>query len=178
MKIYLPFWSGLFVKMYRKKWDWTTERKHSFLWVDRMENMIQLSAFTLIYTHFFTIKILPPTLYSPLKQCRYPLRKQKHEYIKSQDRKIMYVWVNLVETWRSLLLLAFGFPVHHLSEARQDLALSLPPLLLVEGRQSSLFIRTVDLVFLSQTHGLHTTMSAGLHLKFISALVQYLGHNI
>lgn len=68
---------------------------------------------------------------------------------------------NRRQTGRSLLLLAFGFPVHHLPEARQDLALSLSPLLLVERCQSSLFVCAVDLVFLSQTHGLHTTMSAG-----------------
>lgn len=79
--------------------------------------------------------------------------------------------MNTVEMCRSLLLLAFGLPVHHLPEARQDLALPLPPLLLVEGGQSSLFICTVDLVLLSQTHSLHTTMSAGSHLKFVSIAV-------
>lgn len=64
----------------------------------------------------------------------------------------------------SLLIFAFGFPVDHLPKARQDLALPLPPLLLVEGGQSSLFIRAVDLVFLPQTHSLHTTVSAGRDL--------------
>lgn len=56
--------------------------------------------------------------------------------------------------------------------AQIDLALSLPPLLLVEGRQSSLLIRTVDLVFLSQTHSLHTAMSALLHWKRVSITVE------
>ena len=60
---------------------------------------------------------------------------------------------------RSLLIFAFGFPVHHLPEAGEDLALPLPPLLLVEGGQRPLLVRTVDLVFLSQTHSLHTALS-------------------
>lgn len=57
------------------------------------------------------------------------------------------------------VLLSFGFSVYHVSEARQDLALSLPSLLLVEGGQRSLFVRAVDLVLFSQTHGLHATVS-------------------
>lgn len=63
----------------------------------------------------------------------------------------------------SLLIFAFGFPVHHFPEAGKDLALPLPPFFLVEGRQGSLFVRTVDLVFLPQTHSLHAAMSKKVH---------------
>ncbi|KAJ8014791.1 hypothetical protein DPEC_G00019410 [Dallia pectoralis] len=58
----------------------------------------------------------------------------------------------------SFLFFAFSLPVHHFSKAGENFALPLSPFLLVEGRKSSLFICTVDLVFLSQTHSLHTTM--------------------
>lgn len=64
----------------------------------------------------------------------------------------------------SFVLFAFSFPVHHFSEAREDFALPLSPFLLVERCQGSLFISTVDLVFLSQTHSLHTTMSGGYNI--------------
>lgn len=58
------------------------------------------------------------------------------------------------------LFFAFSLPVDHFSEAGQDFTLPLPSFLLVEGRQGPLLVCTVDLVFLSQTHSLHTPMSA------------------
>ena len=47
---------------------------------------------------------------------------------------------------------------HHVAEVGEDLGLPLAALLLVERRQRSLLVGTVDLVFLSQTHGLHSSM--------------------
>lgn len=108
-------------------------------------------------TYFIIIKILSPsTLYLNVTI----LTKIKCYHLIHKKTRLL-----------SLLLFAFGFPVHHFPEAWQDLALSLPPLLLVERCQSSLLISTVDLVFLSQTHSLHTTMSARLQVTFISIAV-------
>lgn len=60
-----------------------------------------------------------------------------------------------------LLIFAFSFSVHHFPEAGKDFALPLSSFLLVKGSKRPLLIGTVDLVFLSQTHSLHTPMSEG-----------------
>lgn len=67
-----------------------------------------------------------------------------------------------MEQLHLFLFFAFRLSVHHFSEARQNLAFPFPSLLLVERCKGSLFISTVDLVFLSQTHSLHATMSEEL----------------
>lgn len=61
-----------------------------------------------------------------------------------------------------LLVFAFSFSVHHFPEAGKDFALPLSSFLLVKGSKRPLLISTVDLVFLSQTHSLHTPMSEGI----------------
>lgn len=61
-----------------------------------------------------------------------------------------------------LLVFAFSFSVHHFPEARKYFALPLSSFLLVKGSKRPLLISTVDLVFLSQTHSLHTPMSEGI----------------
>ncbi len=61
-----------------------------------------------------------------------------------------------------LLVFAFSFSVHHFPEAGKDFGLPLSSFLLVKGSKRPLLISTVDLVFLSQTHSLHTPMSEGI----------------
>ena len=135
------------------------KREDTFQWIHGMENIIrQSTSQSLSYKHIFTVKNLP-------QNCTFNSNWMglfsRNTRIIPQDKSKRYK----KQMWCSLLLLAFGLPVHHLPEAGQDLALPLPPLLLVEGRQRSLLVGTVDLVFLSQTHSLHTAMSAGLHLN-------------
>lgn len=137
VKIYLTFLLGAFEKIYKR-------------WIEKGRR-IQLKT---SQTQFLQLKHFC-TVHSVQTE-----RKKKKLYTSGHQTKSKGS-NNRRQTGRSLLLLAFGFPVHHLPEARQDLALSLSPLLLVERCQGSLFVCAVDLVFLSQTHGLHTTMSAG-----------------
>lgn len=112
------------------------------------------------------MKILHHTVHSFKTECCFPQTAS----CQNSDKNTVILQRVQLQTRCSLLLLAFGLPVHHLPEAGQNLALSLPPLLLIEGCQRSLFISTVDLVFLSQTHSLHTTMSAGLNLRLFRVM--------
>lgn len=114
-------------------------------------------------TDIFTMKILHHTVHSFKTESLFPQTAS----CQNNDKNTVILQRVQLQTRCSFLLLAFGLPVHHLPEAGQNLALSLPPLLLIEGCQCSLFISTVDLVFLSQTHSLHTTMSAGLRLRLV-----------
>lgn len=141
VKIYLTFWLGAFENIYKR-------------WIEKGRGIQRKTS----QTHFLQLKHFC-TVHSVQTERKKKLYTSCHQ-TKSKGSN------NRRQTGRSLLLLAFGFPVHHLPEARQDLALSLSPLLLVERCQGSLFVCAVDLVFLSQTHSLHTTMSAGQ--KFVS----------
>lgn len=57
---------------------------------------------------------------------------------------------------RPLLMAELG--ADHLFELREDLIFSLLPFISVEHGESSLLVRAVDLIFLSQSHSLHATV--------------------
>lgn len=153
-KIIFNLSSGVFISTTSRTEQWRYKVFISLLmWISRnKQKKLQLD-FT--FKHLFTVKIHP---HGRTTEFRSTLRN-KILHFKPPDKVNPSRWRETKQ--QSLLLLAFGFSVHHFSETRQDLALAFPPLLLVEGGQSSLFIRAVDLVLLSQTHSLHTTMSAG-----------------
>lgn len=67
-----------------------------------------------------------------------------------------------------LLIFSFSLSVHHFPETAKDFTLSLSSLFLVKRCECSLLVGTVDLVFLSQTHSLHTPMSEGVKHLIIS----------
>lgn len=145
-----------------KNYSWTSDRTDYVQWTKIMEDITQQTLLDL-FTDFFTMKILHHTVQSYCQtKCGYP------QTVSCMTKNYFAILQRVQLQMRCLLLLlAFGLPVHHLPEAGQNLAFSLPPLLLIEGCQCSLFISTVDLVFLSQTHSLHTTMSAGLSLRLV-----------
>ena len=73
---------------------------------------------------------------------------------------------------QSLLLL--GLAVHNVPELRQDLDFSLAALLMVELGQGTLLVSAVDLVLLSQTYSLHTTMPGEQKSAIVSTLFSQL----
>ena len=60
----------------------------------------------------------------------------------------------------------FGFAMHNISKLGEDLHFSLAALLVVELGQGAFLVGTVDLVLLSQTYGLHTTMPGGQNVLY------------
>ena len=84
---------------------------------------------------------------------------------------------NMVRAQRSLgrqSLLLLGLAVHNVPELRQDLDFSLAALLMVELGQGTLLVSAVDLVLLSQTYSLHTTMPGEQKSAIVSTLFSQL----